>query len=91
MSFRHRRVSDDTQRAPHGNPPAKKYPAIHNRFDTTVLAEKKGLDNVTFATAKAKDFPGEGYELVTFFDCLHDMGDPADSRGSAALRKHRST
>ncbi|MEE9498385.1 MAG: hypothetical protein V3V24_03500 [Nitrospinaceae bacterium] len=56
-----------------------------------MLAEKKGLDNVTFATAKAKDFPGEGYELVTFFDCLHDMGDPADSRGSAALRKHRST
>jgi len=41
------------------------------------LAEEKGLSNVTFTTAKAKDFPGESYDLVTFFDCLHDMGDPA--------------
>ena len=24
----------------------------------------------------AKDFPGDGFDLVTFFDCLHDMGDP---------------
>ena len=29
----------------------------------------------------AKDFPGTGYDLVTFFDCLHDMGDPV---GAAA-------
>jgi SAM-dependent methyltransferase len=41
------------------------------------LAEEKGLDNVSFATAKAKDFTGEDYDLVAFFDCLHDMGDPA--------------
>ena len=26
--------------------------------------------------ASAKEFPGHGYDLVTFFDCLHDMGDP---------------
>ena len=26
--------------------------------------------------ASAKDYPGEGYDLVAFFDCLHDMGDP---------------
>lgn len=41
------------------------------------LAKENGLKNVTFQTAKAKDFPGEAYDLVTFFDCLHDMGDPA--------------
>lgn len=41
------------------------------------LATEKGLTNVTFEIAKAKDFPGEKYDLVTFFDCLHDMGDPA--------------
>ncbi|GJL79402.1 MAG: SAM-dependent methyltransferase [Nitrospinaceae bacterium] len=41
------------------------------------LALEKGLKNVTFETAKAKEFPGESYDLVTFFDCLHDMGDPA--------------
>lgn len=34
-------------------------------------------DRVHFAVAGAKDYPGKGYELVTFFDCLHDMGDPA--------------
>jgi SAM-dependent methyltransferase len=32
--------------------------------------------NTTFAVASAKDFPGDGYDLVCFFDCLHDMGDP---------------
>jgi 2-polyprenyl-3-methyl-5-hydroxy-6-metoxy-1,4-benzoquinol methylase len=41
------------------------------------LAREEGLDNrVTFETASAKDFPGEGYGLVTIFDALHDMGDP---------------
>jgi SAM-dependent methyltransferase len=33
-------------------------------------------DRVRFEVASAKDFPGRGYDLVTFFDCLHDMGDP---------------
>ena len=33
-------------------------------------------DRVDFEVAAAKDFPGSGYDLVTFFDCLHDMGDP---------------
>jgi SAM-dependent methyltransferase len=33
-------------------------------------------DRVDFEVAHAKDFPGTGYDLVTFFDCLHDMGDP---------------
>src|ERR1700733_13629159 len=38
-------------------------------------------DRVTFEVAPAKSFPGTGYDLVAFFDCLHDMGDPA---GAAA-------
>jgi SAM-dependent methyltransferase len=33
-------------------------------------------DRITFEVASAKTFPGRGYDLVTFFDCLHDMGDP---------------
>lgn len=33
-------------------------------------------DRVTFEVAKAKEYPGTDYDLVTFFDCLHDMGDP---------------
>lgn len=39
-------------------------------------AEREGLDNVTFEVSSAKTFPGSGYDLVAFFDCLHDMGDP---------------
>ncbi|MBO0834085.1 MAG: class I SAM-dependent methyltransferase [Actinobacteria bacterium] len=31
----------------------------------------------TFGVATAKDFPGDGYDLVCLFDALHDMGDPA--------------
>jgi SAM-dependent methyltransferase len=34
-------------------------------------------DRTTFDVATAKDFPGHGYAMVAFFDCLHDMGDPA--------------
>jgi hypothetical protein len=33
-------------------------------------------DRVNFMQAASKDYPGNGYDLVTFFDCLHDMGDP---------------
>ncbi len=29
-----------------------------------------------FEVADSKSFPGEDYDLVAFFDCLHDMGDP---------------
>jgi SAM-dependent methyltransferase len=40
-------------------------------------ARKEGLsDRVTFAVATAKSFPADAYDLVCFFDCLHDMGDP---------------
>jgi 2-polyprenyl-3-methyl-5-hydroxy-6-metoxy-1,4-benzoquinol methylase len=31
---------------------------------------------VTFAQASAKDYPSHSYDLIAFFDCLHDMGDP---------------
>lgn len=33
-------------------------------------------DQVKFEVAASKDFPGTDYDLITFFDCLHDMGDP---------------
>lgn len=32
--------------------------------------------NTDFEVALAKDYPGKDFDLVTFFDCLHDMGDP---------------
>jgi SAM-dependent methyltransferase len=33
-------------------------------------------DRVRFEAVAADAFPGSGYDLVTTFDCLHDMGDP---------------
>ena len=33
-------------------------------------------DRVTFDVHSAKTYPGKRYDLVCFFDCLHDMGDP---------------
>jgi SAM-dependent methyltransferase len=40
-------------------------------------AAKAGVaDRVKFEIAKAKDYPGKGFDFVAFFDCLHDMGDP---------------
>jgi 2-polyprenyl-3-methyl-5-hydroxy-6-metoxy-1,4-benzoquinol methylase len=39
-------------------------------------AEEAGVsDRTEFAVANAKDYPGT-YDLICFFDCLHDMGDP---------------
>jgi SAM-dependent methyltransferase len=43
--------------------------------------EAKVAGRVKFKVAKAKDYPGQDYDLVAFFDCLHDMGDPV---GAAA-------
>jgi 2-polyprenyl-3-methyl-5-hydroxy-6-metoxy-1,4-benzoquinol methylase len=40
-------------------------------------ADKAGVgDRVSFEVASAKAYSGTGYDLVTCFDCLHDMGDP---------------
>jgi hypothetical protein len=38
-------------------------------------------ERVTFDVAPAKEYPGSEYDLVAFFDCLHDLGDPV---GAAA-------
>jgi SAM-dependent methyltransferase len=42
----------------------------------TERAQQAGVaDRTRFEVASAKDYPGT-YDLVAFFDCLHDMGDP---------------
>ena len=38
-------------------------------------------DRVRFEVAQATDYAGRGFDLVTMFDCLHDLGNPA---GAAA-------
>ncbi len=44
-------------------------------------AREHSVSNVEFHVGTAKQYPGNGFDLVAFFDCLHDMGDPA---GAAA-------
>jgi 2-polyprenyl-3-methyl-5-hydroxy-6-metoxy-1,4-benzoquinol methylase len=39
-------------------------------------AEAGVTDRVSFEVATAQTFTGANYDLVTMFDCLHDMGDP---------------
>ncbi len=65
---------------------AKAYPKSHffgfDYHDKSIeaareSAKREGVaDRITFAVSKAKEYPGTGYDLVTVFDCLHDMGDP---------------
>src|SRR6185295_17647366 len=57
-------------------------------FHAPSIAEAKGhvkshksLGNVRFEAAPAKSIHERDFDLVTMFDCLHDMGDP---RGCAA-------
>ena len=51
----------------------------------TAHAKAHGVTNVRFEEGRAQDFPGVDYDLVTCFDCLHDMGDPAAA--AAHVRK----
>jgi SAM-dependent methyltransferase len=54
-------------------------------FDTHVAsldaaranAEEAGVaDRIELRRADAGSYPGTGYDLICFFDCLHDLGDP---------------
>jgi SAM-dependent methyltransferase len=43
----------------------------------TARAADAGVgERVQFVVASAKDYPHGEYDLITFFDCLHDLGDP---------------
>jgi SAM-dependent methyltransferase len=48
-------------------------------------ARNAAIENrVSFEAASATSYPAEGFDLICFFDCLHDMGDPV---GAAAHAK----
>ncbi len=49
----------------------------HSIDQARAAAVEAGVARRTrFETAPATEIPGTGYDLVTMFDCLHDMGDP---------------
>jgi 2-polyprenyl-3-methyl-5-hydroxy-6-metoxy-1,4-benzoquinol methylase len=39
-------------------------------------AQAHEISNLHFEVRRAQDFPSGGFDLITCFDCLHDMGDP---------------
>jgi 2-polyprenyl-3-methyl-5-hydroxy-6-metoxy-1,4-benzoquinol methylase len=51
----------------------------------TAHARSHGLTNLSFEVGRAQDFAGRGFDLITCFDCLHDMGDP--EAAAAHIRK----
>jgi 2-polyprenyl-3-methyl-5-hydroxy-6-metoxy-1,4-benzoquinol methylase len=72
--------------------PASTITGFDAHADSVRAARKAAADaglaeRVKFEVATAADYPGR-YDLITFFDCLHDMGDPtgAARHARAALR-----
>lgn len=73
---------------------AKSYPnsefwGFDNHEESIEYAKKAAqdagvADRVHFEVASAQTLPDNGYDLVTFFDCLHDMGDPVGACRRAA-------
>lgn len=52
-------------------------------------AQEGGVaDRTSFIQGTAKDYPDNDYDLICYFDCLHDMGDPvgAARHASRALK-----
>ncbi|MGO8940216.1 MAG: class I SAM-dependent methyltransferase [Mycobacterium sp.] len=51
-------------------------------------AAKAGVGNASFELADATSYRGDDYDLIGFFDCLHDMADPSDAarHARAALK-----
>jgi 2-polyprenyl-3-methyl-5-hydroxy-6-metoxy-1,4-benzoquinol methylase len=48
-------------------------------------AEEAGVaDQIEFGVTSAQTIPDNQYDLISFFDCLHDMGDPVGASRRAA-------
>jgi SAM-dependent methyltransferase len=61
--------------------PASKFVGSDYHEGSIITARQRAADaglsdRVSFEVASASTYPGRGYDLVTMFDCLHDMGDP---------------
>jgi SAM-dependent methyltransferase len=61
--------------------PASQFVGFDYHAESIVEANEAALqagvaDRCRFEVATAKDYPGTGYDFVTVFDALHDMGDP---------------
>jgi SAM-dependent methyltransferase len=71
--------------------PASRFFGFDYHAPSIAVARQRAADNgvadrVTFEQARAKDYLGYNYDLICFFDCLHDMGDPV----GAARHAHQT-
>jgi len=69
--------------------PASRFTGYDIHADSVAAARENAdaagvADRVTFEVADARSYPGEGVDLICFFDCLHDMGDPVGAARHAA-------
>lgn len=51
----------------------------HEKSIETARGHARNMEienRVSFEVASAMNYPAEGFDLICFFDCLHDMGDP---------------
>ncbi len=72
--------------------PRSRFVGVDVHADSVAIARDRAAaagvaDRVTFEVAAAAELPGEGYDLVAFFDAFHDLGDPlgAARRAASAL------
>ncbi|MFN8533622.1 MAG: methyltransferase domain-containing protein [Dehalococcoidia bacterium] len=61
--------------------PTSRYFGFDNHAASIQVARDRAIeagvtDRVIFETASAADYPGEQFDLIAFFDCFHDLGDP---------------
>jgi SAM-dependent methyltransferase len=61
--------------------PASTFVGTDHHADSITTARERAeaagvADRIHFEVASAQTFSGDGYDLVSMFDCLHDMGDP---------------
>jgi 2-polyprenyl-3-methyl-5-hydroxy-6-metoxy-1,4-benzoquinol methylase len=64
------------QAYPHSTVVGSDYHAESIELARKKAAEAGVADRVSFEVTSAQTFSGGDYDLVTMFDCLHDMGDP---------------
>jgi hypothetical protein len=68
--------------------PASRFHGTDYHEGSVVVARRRAeaagvADRVRFSTAEATDLPAGTFDLITMFDCLHDMGDPAAAARAA--------
>lgn len=69
--------------------PASRFDGFDNHAASIVMAHERAEEagvsgNIRFETLDAQSYPADGYDLICFMDCLHDMGDPVGAARHAA-------